>query len=280
MLALAAALSLIIGLSLGLLGGGGSILTTPILVYVVKLGPKEAITSSLLVVGVTSAVSTLVHARAGNVVWKTGIFFGLSGMVGAYVGGSLATYVRGTVLLVAFAAMMLVTAIAMIRGRRATSGDGHMHPIKTVVTGTTVGMLTGLVGAGGGFLIVPALILFGGVPMLRAVGTSLFVITLQSFAGFAGHVAHTHVQGVLLTVVTTAAVLGSLGGAKLAQRVNADSLRRGFAWFVLAMGLFIVARELPALATSAIAPIAIVLAVLVSRSASRRARALRASEAT
>jgi uncharacterized membrane protein YfcA len=280
MLALAAALSLLIGLSLGLLGGGGSILTTPILVYVVKLGPKEAITSSLLVVGVTSAVSTLVHARAGNVVWKTGIFFGLSGMVGAYVGGSLATYVRGTVLLVAFAAMMLVTAIAMIRGRRATSGDGHMHPIKTVVTGTTVGMLTGLVGAGGGFLIVPALILFGGVPMLRAVGTSLFVITLQSFAGFAGHVAHTHVQGLLLTVVTTAAVLGSLAGAKLAQRVNADSLRRGFAWFVLAMGLFIVARELPALATAAIAPIAIVLAALVSRSASRRAQALRASGAT
>jgi uncharacterized membrane protein YfcA len=269
MLVLAAALSLLIGLSLGLLGGGGAILTTPILVYVLELDAKEAIASALLVVGVTSAVSTVAHARAGNVVWRTGLIFGISGMVGAYAGGSTAHYVRGTVLLVAFAAMMLVTALAMIRGRRASSGDGHMHPTKAIAAGVAVGVVAGLVGAGGGFLIVPALILFGGVPMLRAVGTSLFVITLQSFAGFAGHITHTRVQGSLLAVIIAAAVVGTLAGAKLAQRIHADALRRGFAWFVLAMGLFVTARELPLLVAAPIAVVAFGIAATVSWRAAR-----------
>jgi uncharacterized membrane protein YfcA len=276
MIFVAAALALLIGLSLGLLGGGGAILTTPILVYVMKLDPKEAIASSLLVVGVTSAVSTAVHARAGNVVWKTGALFGVAGMAGAYAGGSAAHFVRGTVLLIAFAAMMLVTAIMMIRGRREAKGDGHMHPAKAIAAGAAVGLVAGLVGAGGGFLIVPALMLFGGVPMLRSIGTSLFVITLQSFAGFAGHAAHTHVHWNLVGVVTAMAVVGTLLGARAAQQVKADSLRRGFAWFVLAMGLFVVARELPALVTAGIAPVAIILAALVSRSAARRTQSARA----
>jgi uncharacterized protein len=273
MIFLAAALALLIGLSLGLLGGGGAILTTPILVYVLGMDAKAAITSSLLVVGITSVVSTVVHARDKNVVWKTGLVVGVSGMLGAYVGGSLAGYVRGTVLLVLFAAMMLVTAIAMLRGRREAAGDGTMKPGKAVLAGVSIGLVAGLVGAGGGFLIVPALTLFGGIPMRRAVGTSLFVITLQSFAGFAGHVGHTHVDASLVAVISVMAVLGALVGARLTSRISPEALRRGFAWFVLAMGLFVVAKQLPALVTAGVLPVTIILAALVSRSAAARAKA-------
>jgi uncharacterized protein len=273
MIFLAAALALLIGLSLGLLGGGGAILTTPILVYVLGMDAKAAITSSLLVVGITSVVSTVVHARDKNVVWKTGLVVGVSGMLGAYVGGSLAGYVRGTVLLVLFAAMMLVTAIAMLRGRREAAGDGTMKPGKAVLAGVSIGLVAGLVGAGGGFLIVPALTLFGGIPMRRAVGTSLFVITLQSFAGFAGHVGHTHVDPSLVAVISVMAVLGALVGARLTSRISPEALRRGFAWFVLAMGLFVVAKQLPALVTAGVLPVTIILAALVSRSAAARTKA-------
>lgn len=273
MLALAAVLALFIGLSLGMLGGGGAILTTPILVYVLGQDPKQAIASSLLVVGVTSAVSTVVHARLGNIVWRTGALFGVAGMAGAYAGGLLAGYVRGTVLLVAFAAMMLVTALAMIRGRRGGQSDGRMHPAKALAAGAAVGVVAGLVGSGGGFLIVPALTLFGGVPMLRAVGTSLFVITLQSFAGFAGHAAHAHIDVTIVSVVAASAVVGTLVGAKLARRVPAETLRTGFAWFVLAMGLFIISKQLPLAVVGAVAPVAVLLAVLVSRASRAAARA-------
>lgn len=265
MLILAAVLALLIGVSLGLLGGGGAILTTPILLYVVGLDAKEAITGSLLVVGVTSAVSTAFHMRLGNVDFRTGAIFGGAGMAGAFVGGKLAAYISGTVLLIAFAAMMLVTAIMMLRGRREVKGDGQMHPVKVVAVGASVGLVAGLLGAGGGFLIVPALTLFGGIPMRRAIGTSLFVITLQSFAGFAGHAAHSHVDVPVLALMTATAVVGTIAGVRLAQRVSADSLRRGFAWFVLAMGIFVLAKELAPTMTIIFGVLAFTIAVLVSR---------------
>lgn len=252
MIALTVALAVLIGVSLGLLGGGGSILAVPLLVYVAGLGAKESIATSLLVVGVTSLAAVVGHARAGRVQWRTGLVFGLSAMAGAYLGGRLGGYVPGTWLLVAFALMMVATAGAMIRGRKATaSADGdpdgthHLPLVKILAEGVVVGLVTGLVGAGGGFLVVPALVLLGGLPMPVAVGTSLLVIAMKSFAGFAGYLSTVHVNWGLAAAVTAAAVAGSLLGARLVRLVDPDRLRSSFGWFVLVMGGFVLAQELP-----------------------------------
>lgn len=269
MLLVASALALVVGISLGLLGGGGAILTTPILVYVAGLDAKEAITGSLLIVGLASALSMVFHARLGNVVFKTGAMFGAAGMAGAFVGGKLAGYLSGGVLLIAFAAMMLVTAMMMLRGRREMSGDGLMHPLKALAVGASVGLISGLLGAGGGFLIVPALVLFGNLDMRRAIGTSLFVITLQSFAGFLGHISHSQVHFGVLLPITAMALLGTVVGVRFAQRVSTNALRRGFAWFVLAMGIFVLAKELPVSITAILAMLVLTIAVLVSRASAQ-----------
>ncbi len=247
MLALAATLSAVIGLTLGLLGGGGSILTVPMLVYVVKLDPREAIASSLFVVGTTSLVGVVAHARAGRVAWRVGGLFGAAGMAGAYLGGRAARFVPATLLLVLFAVMMLLTSAAMLRGRRGgPSGEREVAVVKALLLGLAVGAFSGLVGAGGGFLVVPALSLLGGLPMPRAIATSLLVIALQSLAGFAGHVAHVSLHLPLLAVITTASIAGSVVGARLASRANPETLRRGFGWLVLAMGVFLLGKQLPA----------------------------------
>ncbi|MEU4773562.1 sulfite exporter TauE/SafE family protein [Micromonospora sp. NPDC023644] len=247
-LALTVALAVLIGVSLGLLGGGGSILAVPLLVYVADLPAREAIATSLLVVGVTSAVGALPHARAGRVRWRTGLLFGVAGMAGAYAGGRLAAFVPAAVLLAGFALMMLATATAMLRGRR---DDGRRRPHqlpmpRVLLDGVVVGLVTGLVGAGGGFLVVPALALLGGLPMPVAVGTSLVVIAMKSFAGLAGYLSTVDIDPGLATAVTAAAVVGSLAGGRLAGRVREDVLRRAFGWFVAAMGVFVLAGQLPA----------------------------------
>lgn len=192
MIAVIIAASLLIGVSLGVLGGGGSILTVPILIYLAGMETKEAIATSLFVVGVTSAAGVVSHARAGRVRWRTGLLFGLAGMTGAYAGGRLAEFVPGTVLLLAFALMMIATAVAMIRGRRRQPTKVH-HELP-VVHVLLEGIAVGLVGAGGGFLVVPALALLGGLPMTVAVGTSLLVIAMKSFAGLAGYLAGVHID--------------------------------------------------------------------------------------
>ncbi|MFN8508952.1 MAG: sulfite exporter TauE/SafE family protein [Dehalococcoidia bacterium] len=253
MLIIAALLSLFIGLSLGLLGGGGSILTLPILVYVLDVEPKTAIAMSLFVVGTTSATGVVAHARAGRVRFRAGLVFGAAGMAGAFAGGKVAHFLPPTLLLVGFGAVMLTAAVAMMRPRRE-SGVGREPAIsKAIGIGLGVGVVAGLVGAGGGFLIVPALALFGGLAMPEAIGTSLLVIALQSFAGFAGHAGHVHLDWTLTTVVTGAAIAGGLGGARLARHLSPASLRRGFAWLVLAMGVFLLGKQIPAPALRAIA---------------------------
>jgi len=244
MLPLAIALSLLIGVSLGLLGGGGSILTTPILVYALGVEPKTAIASSLLVVGVTSLAALGQHARDGNVDWRVGLVFGAAGMLGAYAGGVVAGFLSATVLLVLFAAMMLATSVAMFRGRSAAAPVTRPAGWMIVLDGLVVGAVTGLVGAGGGFLVVPALTLLGGLPMRRAVGTSLLVIALKSFAGYAGHAGHVQIDPYLVGVVAASAVVGSLVGGRLGSLVSPDALRRGFAGFVLVMALFVLGKEL------------------------------------
>lgn len=246
-LPLTVGLAVLVGVSLGLLGGGGSILAVPLLVYVADLPAREAIATSLLVVGVTSLVGVLPHARVHRVRWRTGLLFGLAGMAGAYVGGRLAGHLPPTLLLTGFAAMMLATAAAMIRGRRVAGGTGpHGLPLARVLAdGAVVGLVTGLVGAGGGFLVVPALALLGGLPMPVAIGTSLVVIAMKSFAGLAGYLWTVDIHWPLALAVTAAAVLGSLLGGRLTSRVPAEVLRRSFGWFVLVMGGLVLVQQLP-----------------------------------
>ncbi|MFV8295890.1 sulfite exporter TauE/SafE family protein [Mycolicibacterium fortuitum] len=245
MIALAVALAVLVGVSLGLLGGGGSILTVPLLAYVAGMEAKQAIATSLVVVGVTSAVSTLSHARAGRVQWRSGLMFGVAGMVGAYLGGLLSYVVDGSILLLAFTVVMVATGIAMIKGRTACAPTTRTMPIvKVLLMGLGVGVVTGAVGAGGGFLVVPALALLGGLPMPVAVGTSLLVITMNSAAGLAGHLSTVPIDWTIAGAVTAAAVLGSLLGTRLTAQVDPDAVRRAFGWFVLLMASVILAQEL------------------------------------
>ena len=237
-------LAVAVGVCLGLLGGGGSILAVPLLVYVAGLESKEAIATSLFVVGVTSLAALVPHARAGRIRWRTGLVFGAAAMVGAYVGGRLAEFVPGTVLLMSFSLMMLATAVAMIRGRREVKErDGGMRTGLVLAEGGVVGLVTGMVGAGGGFLVVPALVLLGGLPMSIAVGTSLLVIAMKSFAGLGGYLASVQIDWGLAAAVTAAAVLGSVLGGTLTGRIPADTLRRGFGWFVVVMGVFVLSQQ-------------------------------------
>ncbi|KAB2384493.1 sulfite exporter TauE/SafE family protein [Actinomadura montaniterrae] len=246
-LALTLAAAVAVGVTLGLLGGGGSILTVPILVYLAGAAPEPAIAMSLFVVGVTSAVSVLPHARAGRVRWRTGLLFGAAGMAGAYLGGRLAAYLPAGLLLAGFGVMMALTAFAMLcQGSRAPDRAPRPRPAaRTLLNGAAVGLVTGLIGAGGGFLIVPALVLLGGLALPAAVGTSLLVIAANSFAGLAGHLQNVQLDWRLTLAVTGAAVAGSLAGSRLTGRVEPDRLRRVFGWFVVAMAVFVLTEQIP-----------------------------------
>lgn len=253
---LAALLAVLVGVSLGLLGGGGSILTVPILLYVVGLETRPAIASSLLVVGLASAAAMAFHARSGRVRYGTGLSFGAASMAGAFVGGRLAHHFDGRLLLGGFIAMMVVTGAMMMR-KRGEPKAARPTLVKTVGIGLGAGALTGLVGAGGGFIVVPALAMLGGLPMAEAVATSLLVIALNSMAGFAGQIGHVTVDFHVALPLALSAVAGSLVGVMFAARVKPESLRKGFAVFVLAMaGMMIiqqVARPTPSAAASATA---------------------------
>lgn len=188
--------------------------------------------------------------------WRTGGLFGATSMMGAFCAGMLAVHVPATLLVVLFGVLMLVTALAMMRGRpTAASGDdpsaigaraAELPIAKIVAQGLVVGAMTGLVGAGGGFLVVPALVVFGRLPMRTAVGTSLLVISMNSLAGFAGHAQSAHVDLPLAASIASAAVLGSFVGSALAGRVTQALLRRGFAWLVVVMAVFVLLQEVPA----------------------------------
>jgi uncharacterized membrane protein YfcA len=250
MLALALVLAVLVGVSLGLLGGGGSILTVPILRYVLGMDAHRAIAMSLLVVGATSAAALVPHALAGRVRWRTGAVFGGAGMLGAYLAGHVARFIPPAVLLVSFALMMLATAVAMLRGRSrpaSARAPRELPLVPVLFEGLAVGAVTGLVGAGGGFLVVPALVLLGGLPIEVAVGTSLLVIAMKSFAGLAGFVGHTAIDWKLGAAVAGAAIAGSVAGSLLSHRIAPSALRSGFGWMVVAMAGFVFAQELPPL---------------------------------
>ncbi|WP_435972003.1 sulfite exporter TauE/SafE family protein [Streptomyces sp. Qhu_M48] len=282
MTALVVVASLLVGVSLGVLGGGGSILTVPLLVHLAGQDAKEAVATSLFVVGVTSLAALVPHARARRVRPRTGLLFGAFSMVGAYGGGRLAAYVPGRVLLVAFALMMLATAVTMLRGPRRDGDEVRLvhddPPLKRIaVVGVVVGAVTGLVGSGGGFLVVPALVVLGGMPMGVAVGTSLLVIALNSFAGLAGHLSGVSIDWGLALAVTASAVVGGLVGGRPAGRVPQDALRRAFGWFVVVMGVFVLARQFDSAAWTHPATWLGVGAVLSTAAVALRWRASRAA---
>jgi len=237
------ALSLLVGAALGFFGGGGSILTVPLLAYVFGLEPKAAIASSLLIVGMASALAASLHARAGNVELRTALRFGSAGVAGAYLGGRASAFLDGALLLLLFAAMMLLTALAMWRGRRPGGAAPSRPRARHLAHGFGVGLFSGLVGAGGGFLIVPALTLWAGLPLARAVGTSLLIIAIQSLAGFAGYAGHVRVDYALVAVVGGTSLAGALAGAQLARHVDPSALRRGFAGLIVAMACLVLFRE-------------------------------------
>ncbi len=250
MIVLGYALAALIGLSLGLMGGGGSILTVPIFVYVLGFDPKLAIAMSLPVVGITSLVGALGHWRAGNVRLRTALLFGAIAMVGAFAGARLAVFVSGVFQLSLLAVVMLAAAISMFRSARRSgtgaSAETDERPMSLpllIPVALGVGLLTGLVGIGGGFLVVPALVLLGRVPMKKAVGTSLLVIAMNSAAGFAGYLGTVQVPWGFMAGFTAVAIAGILGGTALVRFVSQRALKQAFAVFLLVMGTFILYKN-------------------------------------
>jgi uncharacterized membrane protein YfcA len=241
-----------IGLSLGLLGSGGSILTVPVLVYLIGQDEKVAIAGSLFIVGSIALAGGLQFVRAGFVQWRSVLVFGLPGMLGTYLGAALSAYVSGVMQLALFAVVMLAASALMLRPLDLQNAEGHERAAwKIAGDGLVVGIITGLVGVGGGFLIVPALVLLGGLSMHQAVATSLIVIALKSFSGFYKYLDVLEQQSLeldwkTLGIVTALGIIGSVAGSKLARRLPQDRLKRWFGYFLIVMGVYILARSGPA----------------------------------
>jgi len=256
--------SALIGVSLGLIGGGGSILTVPVLVYLFGVDPVLATAYSLFIVGSTSLVGTLPKYHDGLVNLKTAAIFGIPSILAVYatrawlvrmipdpvfvMGGIVVS--KAMLIMGLFAVLMVFASISMIRGKKgiltaeALAAPQQFNYPMIMLEGAIVGVLTGVVGAGGGFLIIPALVLFSKLPMKQAVGTSLLIIAAKSLFGFLGDLGHYQLDWVLLSSVTTLAIAGTFVGNRLSRKVDGDQLKKAFGWFVLVMGIYILIKEL------------------------------------
>ncbi len=245
-----------IGVSLGLIGGGGSVLALPILVYVMGVSPKPAIAMTLVIVGTVSLLGVIPHWRAGNVNLQKALIFGSATMVGAFLGAKMATlpFVTETFQMILFAVAMLLAAGFMIqRSSKPTQPDNQLVSYPKPVCkycwlwlmseGLGVGVLTGLVGVGGGFAIVPALVLLGKVPMKQAIGTSLLIIAFNSVAGFLGYLGHVSLNWSLMLSFIVAASAGTIPGAYMAQFIPPAKLQKTFGYFLLAVAAFILMQN-------------------------------------
>ncbi len=243
--------ALAIGLSLGLLGSGGSILTVPVLVYLLGQDEKVAIAGSLFIVGSIAAAGGLQFLRAGFIQWRSVFVFGMPGMLGTYLGAVIAAFVSGVMQLALFALVMLLASWLMLRPLDLAHANRQARATWKIATdGLIVGVITGLVGVGGGFLIVPALVLLGGLSMHQAVATSLIIIALKSYSGFFKYLDVLEQQSLALDwktlfIVTAIGIAGSVVGSKLARRLPQEKLKRWFGYFLIIMGLYILARSAP-----------------------------------
>ncbi|POY35564.1 permease [Solitalea longa] len=253
--------AIIMGLTLGLIGGGGSILTVPILVYLFNIDTVQSTAYSLFIVGLTSAVGSISHLKQGNVDWRSVMLFGIPSVISVFVTRSFlvklipdTVFIMGNItvskslfLLLIFAVVMLFAAFSMIKKPKYSDEQKPVSPESSllIAQGLFVGELTGLVGAGGGFLIIPALVLMANLPIKKAIGTSLVIIVINSFVGFLSN--HVGIQasdwGFMLKFFGIAAV-GILIGSALSKKVSNEKLKPAFGWFVLIMGSFIIIKEL------------------------------------
>lgn len=241
--------ALVIGLSLGLLGAGGSILTVPVLVYLLGQPEKVAIAGSLAIVGMIAAATAVPWLRAGLVHWRSVLWFGVPGTLGTVAGAWASVLVSGRVQLIVFALVMLLAAWSMLRPARAMAPDGGERAAwKIVADGLAVGALTGFVGVGGGFLIVPALVLLGRLDMHRAVATSLVIIAMKSLAGFAKYLSVLQAGGLavdwgVIALFTAVGILGGLAGQRFGRALPQATLKRGFGIMLVPMALYILWRS-------------------------------------
>jgi len=254
--------SLVIGISLGLIGGGGSILTVPVLVYLFKVEPVLATAYSLFIVGLSSLIGAVPKYKQGQVNLKTALIFGLPAIAAVFatrkfiiplipntvfsVGDFVVT--KSILMMVLFAILMVFASVSMIRDKKKTE-ESEIEEQKfnypmILLEGAVVGILTGLVGAGGGFLIIPALVLLSKLPMKQAVGTSLLIIAAKFLIGFTGDLSHYTMDWKLLLIVSGIAVAGIFAGDALSKKIDGNKLKKGFGWFVLVMGIYIIIKEL------------------------------------
>jgi uncharacterized protein len=245
---LAAVLALAVGLVFGLLGAGGSILTVPIMVFALGQDPKVAIVMSLPIVGGVALVGVARHWRAGNVDMRTAIPFGIAAMIGAFGGARLARFLGGGTQLTLLALLMLGAAFSMFKNASLPDAPGANQPDRelgpTVLSiGVFTGLLTGLVGIGGGFLLVPALVLFAKVPMRSAVGTSLVVIAMNTVAGYLGYLGSVEVPWRIVGIFGGIAAVGIVIGTALLPRIQQATLKRAFATLLVAVSLFTLFRS-------------------------------------
>jgi len=238
-MAISLALAVLIGLTLGALGGGGSVLTLPIFVFVAGIPTQEAVAMSMIVVGGTSLLGAALHWRKGNLHWKATLLFAATGVAGAFGGSFLTHLVSQRALLGLFAALMLVTGLAMVRMRSQQRVERQCRFWPCLLVGAAVGVLTGFLGVGGGFLIVPALMLFAGIETKVAVGSSLAIIALNSVGGLVGQLQQVSLDWPLTIAFLGLALVGMVGGFFVADRVPGESLAKAFGWFVVVLAVVI-----------------------------------------
>jgi uncharacterized membrane protein YfcA len=227
------------GASLGALGGGGSNLTLPIFVIIAGIPPREAVAMSMVVVGGTSLVGAGLHFWRGNFNVKAALVFAASGTIAAYFGSYLTPMVSQRLLLGFFAAIMLAAGLPMVRGQAMWQGETKCHVGRCLVVGAFVGALTGFLGVGGGFVIVPALVLFAGVETKQAVGTSLAIITLAGAGGLLGHIQNTSFDWPLTLGFLGLALAGMFGGLWIADNIPGPTLKKSFGWFVIVLAILV-----------------------------------------